>query len=177
MKCGAKCRTGKECQTPGMANGRCRMHGGGAGRKPKTGRYGIYLKIFGQKFSQLASDPELMKADSELALLDVFMTEHAGIISNREQFEREGGDYKQAWMELMAAAKIRADIAAKADTVIARREQNVTDQQMMVLFTRWMDITANVAGADAARRIGEQFQREALLGLQPGHSGKVSAPN
>jgi hypothetical protein len=28
MKCGAKTRSGKACQKPGMANGRCRLHGG-----------------------------------------------------------------------------------------------------------------------------------------------------
>lgn len=28
MQCGAKTRSGKPCVNPGMANGRCRMHGG-----------------------------------------------------------------------------------------------------------------------------------------------------
>lgn len=39
-KCGAYCRTtGRPCRTPAMKNGRCRMHGGRAGRKPIHGRY------------------------------------------------------------------------------------------------------------------------------------------
>lgn len=29
-RCGAKTRRGTPCQSPGMANGRCRMHGGGS---------------------------------------------------------------------------------------------------------------------------------------------------
>lgn len=39
-KCGARCRTtGRPCPVPAMHNGRCRMHGGKAGRKPIHGRY------------------------------------------------------------------------------------------------------------------------------------------
>lgn len=39
-RCGAHARTtGRPCQSPAMANGRCRMHGGKAGRKPTHGRY------------------------------------------------------------------------------------------------------------------------------------------
>ena len=38
--CGAHARTtGAPCKGPAMANGRCRMHGGKAGRKPTHGRY------------------------------------------------------------------------------------------------------------------------------------------
>ena len=39
-RCGAHARrTGEPCRGPAMANGRCRMHGGKAGRKPTHGRY------------------------------------------------------------------------------------------------------------------------------------------
>lgn len=39
-RCGAHCRTtGNGCRNPAMKNGRCRMHGGRAGRKPTHGRY------------------------------------------------------------------------------------------------------------------------------------------
>ncbi|MBM3273101.1 hypothetical protein FJY94_07665 [Candidatus Kaiserbacteria bacterium] len=39
-RCGAHCRTtGQPCKSWGMENGRCRMHGGKAGRKPTHGRY------------------------------------------------------------------------------------------------------------------------------------------
>lgn len=39
--CSAKCRrTGQPCKNRPMANGRCRMHGGGkSGRPPVHGRY------------------------------------------------------------------------------------------------------------------------------------------
>jgi hypothetical protein len=39
-RCGAYARTtGEPCKGPAMRNGRCRMHGGNAGRKPTHGRY------------------------------------------------------------------------------------------------------------------------------------------
>lgn len=39
-RCGAHARTtGNPCRGPAMKNGRCRMHGGKAGRKPTHGRY------------------------------------------------------------------------------------------------------------------------------------------
>lgn len=39
-RCGAHARTtGQPCRGPAMKNGRCRMHGGNAGRKPTHGRY------------------------------------------------------------------------------------------------------------------------------------------
>jgi len=34
-RCGAKTRSGKPCQSPAMANGRCRMHGGPSPGAPK----------------------------------------------------------------------------------------------------------------------------------------------
>lgn len=39
-RCGAHARTtGEPCKSPAMKNGRCRMHGGKAGRKPVLGFY------------------------------------------------------------------------------------------------------------------------------------------
>jgi hypothetical protein len=39
-RCGAHSRrTGQPCRAPAMRNGRCRMHGGKAGRPPTHGRY------------------------------------------------------------------------------------------------------------------------------------------
>lgn len=39
-RCGAHSRrTGQPCRQPAMRNGRCKMHGGKAGRKPTHGRY------------------------------------------------------------------------------------------------------------------------------------------
>ncbi|MGZ3320195.1 MAG: HGGxSTG domain-containing protein [Xanthobacteraceae bacterium] len=37
--CGAKTRSGKPCQSPAMANGKCRMHGGPSPGAPKGNRH------------------------------------------------------------------------------------------------------------------------------------------
>jgi hypothetical protein len=37
-RCGARTRRGKPCQSPVMANGRCRMHGGPSPGAPKGNR-------------------------------------------------------------------------------------------------------------------------------------------
>ena len=34
-RCGVRTRSGKPCQSPGMPNGRCRMHGGPSPGAPK----------------------------------------------------------------------------------------------------------------------------------------------
>ena len=40
QRCGAYARTTRQpCQAPAMPNGRCRMHGGKAGRPPTHGYY------------------------------------------------------------------------------------------------------------------------------------------
>ncbi|CAN0489407.1 unnamed protein product [Phaeothamnion confervicola] len=38
QRCGARTRSGKPCQSPAMANGRCRMHGGPSPGAPKGNR-------------------------------------------------------------------------------------------------------------------------------------------
>jgi hypothetical protein len=38
QKCLARTRSGKECQSPAMPNGRCRMHGGMSTGAPKGNR-------------------------------------------------------------------------------------------------------------------------------------------
>ena len=38
-RCGAKTRRGTPCQSPAMANGRCRMHGGKLPGAPRGNRY------------------------------------------------------------------------------------------------------------------------------------------
>ena len=37
-RCGARTRTGRQCRSPAMRNGRCRMHGGGSPGAPKGNR-------------------------------------------------------------------------------------------------------------------------------------------
>ncbi|WP_322096788.1 HGGxSTG domain-containing protein [Paramagnetospirillum marisnigri] len=41
-RCGAKTRSGAPCQQPGMANGRCKLHGGKSTGAPKGKANGNY---------------------------------------------------------------------------------------------------------------------------------------
>lgn len=51
--CGAKCRTkqGAPCLGPSMANGRCRMHNGGASKRATHARETNYAKLQRKKES------------------------------------------------------------------------------------------------------------------------------
>jgi len=49
VRCGAKTRQGRACQSPAMKNGRCRMHGGKSSGAPLGGahgkfKHGLYTK-------------------------------------------------------------------------------------------------------------------------------------
>ncbi len=57
-QCGAKTRSGKPCRTPGMPNGRCRMHGGMSTGRPVI--HGRYSKVaLAERARWLAIEQEL----------------------------------------------------------------------------------------------------------------------
>jgi uncharacterized protein YjcR len=66
-RCGAKTRSGKPCQSPAMANGRCRMHGGPSPGAPKGNRnayeHGRYTAEAIARRGQLSG---LLKAAADL---------------------------------------------------------------------------------------------------------------
>lgn len=74
--CGAKTREGGECQTPPMANGRCRMHGGlspagVASGRFKTGKFSRYLpERLLERYQEAQSDATLLELRDEIALVD-----------------------------------------------------------------------------------------------------------
>ena len=58
-RCGAKTRSGTPCQNWGMENGRCRMHGGKAGRPITHGRYSVKHRASLQaKMNEFLDDPQ-----------------------------------------------------------------------------------------------------------------------
>ncbi len=42
LKCGAKTRQGRDCRSPAMKNGRCRMHGGKSRGAPQGESHGLF---------------------------------------------------------------------------------------------------------------------------------------
>jgi uncharacterized protein YjcR len=62
-RCGAKTRSGKPCQSPAMANGRCRMHGSPSRGAPKGnqnafkhGRYSAQSILHRRQIAALISE-------------------------------------------------------------------------------------------------------------------------
>ena len=50
-RCGAKTRQGKDCRSPAMKNGRCRMHGGKSSGAPLGSAHGLFKHGFYTKQS------------------------------------------------------------------------------------------------------------------------------
>jgi hypothetical protein len=74
--CGAKTRSGGRCKNAPVAAGRCRMHGGASLRgvaSPtfKHGRFSKYLPVrLATRYREALADPELLKLNHEIALVD-----------------------------------------------------------------------------------------------------------
>lgn len=71
--CGAKSRrTGRPCQAPAMANGRCRMHGGTNPGAPagnqRAVKHGIYARFYTEEEQATLDAMQLGDVDAELKL-------------------------------------------------------------------------------------------------------------
>jgi uncharacterized protein YjcR len=68
-RCGARTRSGKLCQSPAMANGRCRMHGGPSPGAPKGNRnafkHGLYTS---EAIARRLKSSSLIRAARSIAI-------------------------------------------------------------------------------------------------------------
>lgn len=85
MECGARKRDGTPCKAPAMPNGKCRIHGGKAGRPVETGRYSKYAP------QKLRDKIEAFKNDDPLSLIDELATQRALLADYLERFQATGG--------------------------------------------------------------------------------------
>lgn len=71
MQCGAKTKNGGTCKSPGLENGRCRMHGGTNPGRPIThGRYSKFLpKRLAEQYEAALADPDLISVAGEAAVV------------------------------------------------------------------------------------------------------------
>lgn len=76
-----------------------------------------------------------------------------------------GGDKHAAWGELLQEAKVRSDLASKAQAAAAKSDIAMTERQMVVIFGRMLDIVDQEAPEKRAR-IADRLEREVLN--QPG---------
>ncbi|WP_306664478.1 HGGxSTG domain-containing protein [Bradyrhizobium sp. Arg816] len=66
-RCGARTRSGKPCQSPAMANGRCRMHGGPSPGAPKGNRNAFkHGRCSAEAIRRRADFAELIRASRKL---------------------------------------------------------------------------------------------------------------
>lgn len=93
-------------------------------------------------------------------------TEAAAAFDNLRSLVSGAADHLGAWQDLLGAAKARSEIATKAVTAAARQEQAITERDLLVFFSRMMDLVQTEIGPEAARRIGSRFEIE-VLGASP----------
>lgn len=161
MPCGAKTRAGPPCRQPGMANGRCRMHGGStpvglAHPSTVTGRWSKDLPTrMAARYAEALSDGELIALRDELALTDARLSDLLGKV--------ETGEAGDLWRDLrdakVAFSAARGD-SAKAAPYLA---------QILSLIDRgardwmvWNDIGNTI---ERRRRIAET-ERKRLEAMQ-----------
>lgn len=101
MQCGAKCRTtGQLCKTPGMPNGRCRMHGGKAraGALAPNFKHGRFSQFLPQRFSSLI---EAVKHGDILDLSDDIVVVSARISEVMQRID--AGESGKLWEKAKAS--------------------------------------------------------------------------
>ena len=77
-QCGAKTRSGAPCKRGGMANGRCKLHGGMAeGRPVVTGRYSVkHRAALAVKMEAFRADPRPGDLADELSLMRALLADY-----------------------------------------------------------------------------------------------------
>lgn len=81
--CNAKTRAGTPCQQPAgwgtahVGQGRCKLHGGSAGRPPTHGRYSVAKRAaLSEKIEQFRNDPQAGDLRDELAVLRALLEDY-----------------------------------------------------------------------------------------------------
>lgn len=120
LKPGELCTNWKNLQP----NGRCRLHGGRAGRPPISGRWARSLGRFGDSYLAAKEDPELLDLSRSLAILDMVVERAARRIEERDTpaFRRRLGELFEEMSTLL-----REGEASKAQEVMAELGRLIRD--------------------------------------------------
>jgi hypothetical protein len=118
-ECGAKTRSGQPCKKAGMANGRCRLHGGlSTGAPIKTGRYSKYAPDkLGEKIAEFS-------LGDVLALGDELATQRALLSDYLERFKvstmtRDDIGTVMGWLDGIGRTAERINKMRNEDTLTA----------------------------------------------------------
>lgn len=131
-----------------MTNGRCRLHGGATPVGPasvhfKHGRRSILLKefgAFGQHYERALADPDLLRMDDEIALVDARLSE---LLERASQAKGEQKTLDGIWPQLDALIENRRKLV---DT----ESKRLKDLHAMVSIDRVMTLVAYMT--DTVRR-------------------------
>lgn len=85
-----------------------------------------------------------------------------------EQGLEAAGRRFEVWQETLQAARSRAEVAVKADTVLAKRESAVTDATVAALLMRTLEIFIDVAGSELGAQAAARMDREVFGSVAAG---------
>lgn len=161
--CGAKTRNGSPCTNPGMANGRCRMHGGNqvrglAHHAFKTGRYSkalLGLDTLRKDYEAARADVDLIALRDDLALLTARVNELLTQLPNADEVKT-----RSIWRQL-------SSLLFTKDRLVNSERKRLRDMNTIITATTWNTamrqvesiIEAHVHDKGTLRRIGLEFQR------------------
>lgn len=88
--CGAQMRSGQKCMLPGMANGRCRIHGGMTTAPNPRVKHGLYRKYMSadeaEMFDALKNDSNYADMRNEAALIRILIAKCSKAILSGEEY-------------------------------------------------------------------------------------------
>ncbi len=114
--CGAKKKDGTPCQMSAMPNGRCRLHGGKAGRPVTHGRYSKSVpKDLSERYEYFKTDPEWLSLKPDLALTRTMMERFMATFVEGQYISAEVGGELRQWFDLISRVAERANKILNGD--------------------------------------------------------------
>lgn len=119
--CNAKTRNGSKCKIAGMANGRCRMHGGKSTIKKNqfASKHNIYSKFMSDDEALIADQLDLDSLDSELRLTKIQLMR--ALEAQNKADEKDIDDYENL-VEYVENELQPASTAAKSAKTYKKRD-------------------------------------------------------
>lgn len=166
MQCGAKTRSGGPCKSRAMPNGRCRMHGGKAGRPITHGRYSkISRPRIAELLAEQEQDPDPLNILPEIRLLRALIQDYierydkmtSALLAWHASFGQETETAKKPRQvpDILAVGKFISDIGRLAQTMHRRQQEG-----SISLAT--LDRVVEQLGVEVAMALQETLPDEAL---------------
>jgi hypothetical protein len=156
--CGAKTRSGEPCKGIPMANGRCRMHGGNAGRPIIHGRYSKHIP------AQIQAKIDDFKDGDPFDLLDELSAQRALFAEYLGRFE---GDYPLQEQNIDTMVRWLNQIGVMVERISKiRNESALTAAEVQFLQVRAVDIALKYFPDDTAKQ--ERFITDLFSGITTG---------